>query len=116
MQLLGLCFAGTATTQASAMAGFLTDVLGLPSSHDAGADFFLLPDGSRLAVAAVDRPDQARRMIGFQVADLDQAAAELRSAGIQVDEPRENSTMRYVHFVAPDEASYELVELKTPAD
>lgn len=113
MQILGLCFAGTATDKAAAMSSFLADVLGLPQSADAGATFFQLPDGSRLAVAPIDQPEQARRTIGFQVADLATAMAELRSAGVQLGEPSENSTMRYVHFVAPDAAVYELVELKS---
>jgi hypothetical protein len=36
--------------------------------------------------------------------------AELRAAGVEVDEPAENDLQRYVHFRAPDGKLYELVE------
>ena len=49
------------------------------------------------------------RSIGFLVADLDEAIAELRGAGVEVDEPAANDRHRYVHFRAPDGELYELV-------
>jgi glyoxylase I family protein len=48
--------------------------------------------------------------IGFQVEDLDEAIAELRTAGIAVDDPAQNEQQRYVHLRAPDGNLYELVE------
>ena len=50
------------------------------------------------------------RSIGFRVETLDDAIAELRSAGVEVDEPAENDRQRYAHFRAPDGRLYELVE------
>ena len=50
------------------------------------------------------------RSIGFLVADLDEAIAELRTAGVEVGEPAENDRHRYVHFRAPDGKLYELVQ------
>jgi glyoxylase I family protein len=50
------------------------------------------------------------RSIGFLVADLDEAIAELRAAGVEVDEPAANDRQRYAHFRAPDGRLYELVE------
>jgi glyoxylase I family protein len=50
------------------------------------------------------------RSIGFLVADLDAAIAELRAAGVEVDEPAANDRHRYAHFRAPDGRLYELVE------
>lgn len=112
MQILGLCFAGTITSNAAEMSSFVSQALGLPRTSEDGADFFSLPDGSYLAVAQSEGPEPPRRSIGFKVADLSQAMAELRAAGIQVGEPAQNSSMRYVHFVAPDAQVYELVEFR----
>ncbi len=49
------------------------------------------------------------RSIGFLVADLDEAIAELHDAGVAVGEPAANDRHRYVHFRAPDGELYELV-------
>jgi len=53
---------------------------------------------------------ETSRTIGFLVADLETAVAELRAAGVEVDEPAENDRHRYVHFRAPDGKLYELVQ------
>jgi glyoxylase I family protein len=113
MRILGLCFAGTATSERSAMQAFVGDVLGLPRVvlDGAEADFFTLPDGSTFAVASPGDMGETRRSIGFLVEDLDAAIEELRGRGIETDpEPAENETMRYSHFVAPDGHIYELIE------
>lgn len=113
MEILGLVFAGTATPHRDAMAAFVRDVLGLAPGGDAGpdADLFALPDGSGFAVADEREPGQGTsRTIGFLVADLDEAVAEVRAAGVETDEPAENETWRYAHVVAPDGALYELVQ------
>ncbi len=113
MQILGLCFAATITSQATESSEFFADLFGLPRIEDAGADFFALPDGNYFAVAEAEEPSAARRSVGFRVADLSAAVAELRAAGVEVGEPSENSSMRYAHFVAPDQQVYELVEFKS---
>jgi catechol 2,3-dioxygenase-like lactoylglutathione lyase family enzyme len=112
VQILGLVFAGTATDRRGEMARFARETLGLESVQLGGveADIFALPDGSHFAVADPRGMGDTSRTIGFQVAALDDAAAELRAAGVEVDEPAENERQRYVHFRAPDGKLYELVE------
>jgi len=113
VEILALVFAGTATDRRSAMAQFAEATLGLRRVPVGGvsADMFVLPDGARFAVAG-PREDGRRtsRTIGFLVADLDSAVAELRAAGIDVDEPAQNDRHRYAHFIAPDGELYELVQ------
>lgn len=113
MQILGLCFAGSATADHQQMSAFLTEVFGLSPVHlDANsAEFFRLPDGSYFAVSAPGEMGETHRSVGFEVDDLDAALIELRARGIQTDdEPSGNSELRYAHFVAPDGRLYELVE------
>jgi catechol 2,3-dioxygenase-like lactoylglutathione lyase family enzyme len=112
MKILGLVFAGTATDQRAEMVRFSAETLGLSRTEIGGveADMFALPDGSHFAVADPRGMGDTSRSIGFQVSDLDQAVAELRAAGVEVDEPAENDRQRYVHFRAPDAKLYELVE------
>ena len=114
MEILGLVFAGSATDRRPEMARFVADVLGLEPAPTGGvsADMFALPDGAFFAVAG---PRDAKRgatsrTIGFLVADLDAAVAELQAAGVEVDEPAVNDRHRYTHFRAPDGKLYELVE------
>jgi glyoxylase I family protein len=118
MEILGLVFAGTATPQRAAMASFVEQTLGL-RRVDAGtldADMFALPDGSGFAVSDErEVGGGTSRTVGLLVAELSVAVAELRAAGIEVDDPAENDQYRYAHFIAPDGDLYELVqELKLP--
>ena len=113
MQVLGLVFAGTATPQRAAMTAFVTDVLGLrlASSDPDYAELFTLPDGSGFGVSDEREPGGGTsRTIGFLVADVDDAVAELRAAGVDVDDPDTNDDYRYAHFTAPDGGLYELVQ------
>jgi len=117
VRVLGLVFAGTATERRAEMVEFLGTTLGLERVGDPGveADLFELPDGSRVAVAPVGSMGETSRSLGFLVADLDEAVARLRGAGVEVDEPTANDKHRYVHFRAPDGHLYELVELVSQA-
>ena len=112
VEILGLVFAGSATGRRPEMARFVADVLGLAPAPAGGvsADMFALPDGAFFAVAGPREMGETSRTIGFLVADLDTAVAELGAAGIEVDEPAANDRHRYVHFRAPDGKLYELVE------
>jgi hypothetical protein len=113
VEVLGLVFAGSASAQRAAMAALVGDVLGLAKVAEPGmdADLFDLPDGSRFGVADEREPGGGTsRTIGFLVADLDDAVRELRSAGLDVDEPVRIDRQRYAHFVAPDGGLYELVQ------
>jgi catechol 2,3-dioxygenase-like lactoylglutathione lyase family enzyme len=112
VEILGLVFAGSATDRRPEMARFVADVLGLESAPAGGvnADMFALPDGAFFAVAGPREMGETSRTIGFLIRDLEQAVAELRAAGVAVDEPTANDRHRYVHFRAPDGKLYELVE------
>ncbi len=94
------------------MAQFIGGVLGLPSRQVDGveADLFELPDGSSFAVASPGGMGDSTRTLGFLVASLDEAVAELNAAGVRTDEVASNEIERYVHFTAPDGHLYELVE------
>jgi glyoxylase I family protein len=112
VQVLGLIFAGTATARRVEMAQFVRETLGLQPVQVGGvdADMFELPDGARFAVADPRGAGDTSRTIGLLVEGIDVAVAELRAAGVEVDEPAENDLQRYVHFRAPDGKLYELVE------
>lgn len=94
------------------MTRFVDVVLGLSRRVVEGveADLFDLPDGSSFAVAAPGGMGDTARSLGFLVADLDEAIAELKASGTSVGEPGGNERERYVHFRAPDGHLYELVE------
>jgi catechol 2,3-dioxygenase-like lactoylglutathione lyase family enzyme len=113
MRITGITFVGTRTHADHAMALFARDVLGLTPADvvDGGASFFALPDGSSFAVTHPGAMEPAERTVGFLVDDVEQAAAELRAAGVPVDdEVSGNDRHRYVHLRAPDGQLYELVE------
>ncbi len=94
------------------MSEFVSEVLGLRSRHVEGveADLFELPDGSSFAVASPGGMGDSARSLGFLVASLDEAVAQLEAAGVATDAPTSNAVDRYVHFTAPDGHLYELVE------
>jgi catechol 2,3-dioxygenase-like lactoylglutathione lyase family enzyme len=112
MRILGLIYAGTATGERAAMASFVESTLGLRRVEIGwtDSDMFALPDGSHFGVADPRELGNTDRTIGFRVANLDEACADLGAAGIELDEPVENDRYRYVHFRAPDGKLYELVE------
>lgn len=94
------------------MTEFMAGVLGLPVREVEGveADLFELPDGSSFAVASPGGMGNSARSLGFLVASLDEAVAELNAAGVATDATAANERERYVHFTAPDGHLYELVE------
>jgi glyoxylase I family protein len=113
MHVESIVFVGTRTAARADMSRFARHVLGLRPADPGGmdADVFGLPDGSSFAVTSPDVPDDAERTVGFLVPDVEQAAAELRAAGIATsDEVSSSAHQRYVHFRAPDGHLYELVE------
>src|SRR5437016_519689 len=80
---IGLVFAGSATEHREELVRFATETLGLSrvTVEGAEADMFLLPDGSLFAVSDPRGMGDTSRSIGFLVADLDEAIADLRRAG-----------------------------------
>jgi catechol 2,3-dioxygenase-like lactoylglutathione lyase family enzyme len=93
---------------------FVAEMLGLERVRVEGAeaDMFALPDGSCFAVADPRGMGETSRSIGFLVADLDDAVAELQATGVELGVPAENERFRYVHVRAPDGKLYELVEAR----
>ncbi len=107
MRILGLVFAGTSTEHRSQMVSFVGGTLALPRARTddptddpdgIAADVFELPDGSTFAVASPGGMGDTPRSIGFLVDDLDDAAADLRKAGVMVGPISENERDRYLHF------------------
>jgi len=121
MMVRGLTFAGTPFDAREHMIALVHDVLGLASApmEGSGHDFFALPDGSTFAIGPSRGTGAAGgdgRTIGFLVDDVDEAAAELRAAGVPTDdEVSVNARYRYTHFRAPDGHVYELVEQVQPS-
>ena len=102
MRVKGLTFVGTSTGEWERMAELVHDVLGLAPVPVEGSEhsFFALPDGSTFAVGLSDGTGAAghdSRTIGFLVDDVDEAAVELRAAGVPTDdEVSVNSRYRYI--------------------
>jgi predicted enzyme related to lactoylglutathione lyase len=120
MDIRGIIWVGTATPKHREMAAFLGQVLGLPQAPDSTPEvpLFTLPDGATLAVmtpaAGADATDT--RVVGFRVADLDAAIADLERAGAEVLGPLFSGPRgRWQHFRAPDGWVYELIEDGAPA-
>src|SRR4051812_49550300 len=94
---------------------FFTDVLGL-GVQASETDFAVLevPEGATVEVfGAASRYNQhlVHPVAGFRVADLDDAVAELRAAGVEIVLPVQGGgTRSWVHFRAPDGFVYELLE------
>jgi catechol 2,3-dioxygenase-like lactoylglutathione lyase family enzyme len=113
VEVLGLAFVGSVTHARAAHAAFLREVLGLaplqPEAEGVDADVFRLPDGSGVAVTSAGDGSE-ERTVGFLVADLDAACAELVAAGVETGQVAVAGPWRYVHFRAPDGRLYELVE------
>lgn len=113
MQLLRLYWVGTRTLDHDATVAFFRDVLGLPV-RSTEQDFTVLsvPDGSTVEVfgpASSYNQHLTSPVVGFLVTDLDQAAQELRHAGIEIALPvQRGETGAWLHFRAPDGFLYEL--------
>lgn len=117
MDVRKLSWLGTRTDAHDQTVNFFVDVLGLRIKHTE-TDFTVLavPDGATVEVFG---PTSAynRHLIhpvaGFLVGDLDQAAGELREAGIEIVLPIQRSDEGgWLHFRAPDGFIYELSEQK----
>jgi catechol 2,3-dioxygenase-like lactoylglutathione lyase family enzyme len=89
MQSIKLAWVGTRTENAEPTVAFFRDVLGLRLELE-GAGFWMLklPDGSKVEVFGPDSPINRHfttgPVAGFLVDDVQAAAAELRSAGVEI--------------------------------
>ena len=89
MDIRGLGWSGTRTDRAGALAEFYQRVLGLDLVHtEPHLWLFELPDGQHVEVFGPQYPGKAHLetgpVVGFEVTELAQAVAELRTAGIEL--------------------------------
>lgn len=115
MQILRLSWVGTRTTDHDGTVAFFSDVLGLPVQHTA-EDFTVLTVPGAASVEVFGprspfNPHLTHPVVGFAVADLESARAELEAAGTEIVLPvQTGDTGRWLHFRAPDGFVYELTE------
>jgi catechol 2,3-dioxygenase-like lactoylglutathione lyase family enzyme len=114
MRIIKLAWVGTRTGNAEPTVAFFRDVLGLRVELDRPGFWMLkLPDGSKVEVfgpdSDVNRHFTTGPVAGFLVDDVQGAAAELRSAGVEILlEPEvDDSGNAWVHFRAPNGNIYE---------
>ena len=114
MQVHGLVWAGVRTERFEETVRFFRDVLGVPLV-EAGPDFAWsrLPNTSQLEVFGPGDREHDHFTTGpvpeFLVDDVEEAAAELRAAGVELLGPVKGTPeARWVHFRAPDGNVYGL--------
>ena len=111
MRITGLGWCGTRTDHEDELARFYEDVLCLPLLHqEPGLRVYVLPDGGHVEIFGADYAGRDHfdtgPVVGFAVADLPLAVAELRAAGAELlGEPGPT----WQHFRGPDGNVYELV-------
>jgi catechol 2,3-dioxygenase-like lactoylglutathione lyase family enzyme len=116
MKITGLGWVGTRTSKYQPMVAFLKDVLGLtPHVEEDGFAFFRLPNGDTIEVFG-DNDEHHRffttgPVVGFRVADVPAAQAEMEAAGIEFLGRPASSSEGYAwsHFRAPDGNVYEIM-------
>jgi catechol 2,3-dioxygenase-like lactoylglutathione lyase family enzyme len=112
VELKGVVWVGTRTAQFDEMAAFAEDVLGLERVRgEEGLAVFALPNGDTFEVFDPRHPGGGHPdgiAAGFLVDDAGAAAAELRSAGVEVSELQSSGKFRWAYFRAPDGRLYEL--------
>ncbi|CAA9455106.1 MAG: hypothetical protein AVDCRST_MAG01-01-5088 [uncultured Rubrobacteraceae bacterium] len=115
MEIQGIAWLGTRTTEFEATSRFFGKTLGLPAEHEE-PDFavFRLPNGDKVEVF---RPSDLAHehfttgpVAGFLVEDVKEARAELENAGISFIGPvhRYDKNSAWSHFVGPDGNVYEI--------
>ena len=116
MEITGLAWVGTRTSEYEPMVAFLKDVFRLtPDLEEDGFAVFRLPNGDTIEVFGDD--DEHHRffttgpVVGFRVADVPTAQAEMEAAGIEFLGRPGSSADGYLwsHFRAPDGNVYEIV-------
>ncbi|WP_250030942.1 VOC family protein [Paractinoplanes maris] len=112
MNIVGLGWLGTRTSNAAALADFYLHVLGLRPTHtEPGFWVFTLPSGYNVEVfdeTYAGKEHFATGPVGgFAVRDLAGAVAELRAAGVELVG---EAGPTWQHFRGPDGNVYELVE------
>jgi catechol 2,3-dioxygenase-like lactoylglutathione lyase family enzyme len=108
MRIIKLAWVGTRTDNAEPTVAFFREVLGLRLELDQPGFWMLkLPDGSKVEVfgpdSDVNRHFTTGPVAGFLVDDVQEAAAELRSAGAEIlfESEVDGSGNAWVHFPRP---------------
>ena len=116
MEIIKLAWVGTRTDSFEPTADFFRDVLGLQKDLDRpGFQVLKLPDGSKVELfgpdSDINRHFTTGPVVGFLVDDVDAAASELRSRGVEILlEEKDSSGNAWVHFRAPDGNIYEFTQ------
>jgi catechol 2,3-dioxygenase-like lactoylglutathione lyase family enzyme len=117
LRIIKLAWVGTRTNNAEPTVAFFCDVLGLRLELEQPGFWMLkLPDGSKVEVFESDSPINRHfttgPVAGFLVDDIQDATAELRSAGVEIlyESGVDDSGNAWVHFRAPDSNIYEFTQ------
>jgi catechol 2,3-dioxygenase-like lactoylglutathione lyase family enzyme len=117
MRIIKLAWVGTRTNNAEPTVAFFRDVLGLRLELEQPGFWMLkVPDGSKVEVFGSDSPINRHfttgPVAGFLVDDIQDATAELRSAGVEIiyESGVDESGNAWVHFRAPDGNIYEFTQ------
>ena len=114
MNVKGIVWLGTRTSNFDGMLHLYRDVMGLPVTHEEpGFVVMELPNGDLVEIFGDDSPDNTfftHPVAGFLVDDIAAARAEMESQGIEFIGPIEGEEGGYAwtHFRAPDGFIYEL--------
>jgi catechol 2,3-dioxygenase-like lactoylglutathione lyase family enzyme len=112
VRVRGIVWLGTRTSRFDEMVSFTEDVLGLGVAHrEDGLAVFNLENGDAFEVfdkthEGGGHPDGVAG--GFLVDDAEEAAAELKDAGLDVSELGSAGEYRWAYFKAPDGYLYEV--------
>ena len=116
MKVLGLVWMGTRTDRFAETTAFFEKTMGftLGVSYD-GFREYTLPNADVVEVFAADSPHNPHftsgPAVGFLVADIAGAAAELAAAGAELlGEVQRQGGYSWLHFRGPDGNVYEVVE------
>ena len=117
MRIIKLAWVGTRTDNPEPTAAFFREVLGLPLELESPGFWMLsLPDGGKVEIFGPDNPVNRHfttgPVAGFLVDDVRGAAAELRSAGVEIlfESEVDDHGNAWVHFRAPDGNVYEFTQ------
>ena len=114
MEVKGIVWLGTRTSNFDAMLNLYRDVMGLPVTHDEpGFVVMELPNGDLVEIFGDDSPYNiffTHPVAGFLVDDIAAARAEMESQGIEFIGETEvmEDGYAWAHFRAPDGFVYEL--------
>ena len=112
VEVRGIVWLGTRTSQFDEMTAFAESVLGLKPKHrEEGLARYQLPGGDQFEVFGPQHPGGGHPdgiAGGFLVDDADAAVAELRAAGAEVTQVEGSGDFRWAYFRAPDDNLYEV--------